>query len=87
MKSSASARNKASAGKKTSSNSKGKIHSIEFERVDGGFISRTRRDNRGDGSYVEPKTMIHPSLAHAKAHLQTSFTDENDDFSAAEKES
>ena len=86
MKSSASARRKAAAGKKTE-HKKGRVHSVEFERVDGGFISRTRHDNKGDGSYIEPTTRIHPSIAHAKAHLQTSMTDENDDFDAKGDES
>lgn len=85
MKSSASARHKAAAGKKTSGG-KGKVRSIEFERVDGGFISRTRHEG-GNGEYMEPKTTIHPSIAHAKSHLQTSMTDLNDDFDAKGDES
>lgn len=86
MKSSASARHKMATTAKKSSGGKGKVHSVEFERVDGGFISRTRHES-GNGNYVEPKTTIHPSLSHAKSHLQTSFTDLNDDFDAKGDES
>ena len=36
---------------------------------------------------MESETHVHPTLSHAKSHLQTSFTDLNDDFKAGGDES
>lgn len=55
----------------------GELVSVTFEPAKGGLISRTRRKRGGksDSWDTEEEMAVHPSLSHAKTHLQTSFND------------